>query len=98
MSGGQKKRMFIYIVLTSNATVLLLDEILSELSTEETPDVPEGGGWLRRVINTIVEWNGRKHKIILLVGHGCNDLIPKKQNVIKLKMNNTDNMTKFTTR
>jgi ABC-type cobalamin/Fe3+-siderophores transport system ATPase subunit len=98
MSGGQKKRMFIYIVLTSNATVLLLDEILSELSTEEIPDVPEGGGWLCRVINTILEWNGRKHKIILLVGHGCEDLIPKKQNVIKLKMNNTDDKTIFTTR
>jgi ABC-type lipoprotein export system ATPase subunit len=98
MSGGQKKRMSIYIALTSKATVLLLDEILSELSTEETPDVPEGGGWLQRVINTMVEWDGRKDKIILLVGHGCVDLIPKRQGVIKLKMTNSDVKTLFTTR
>lgn len=62
MSGGQKKRMFIYIVLTSRATVLLLDEILSELSTEEVPEVKEGGGWLNRVINTLIEWNTKKIK------------------------------------
>ena len=75
MSGGQKKRMFIYMVLTSAAPILLLDEILSELSTEETPDVPEGGGWLKRVIKTLINWKGRENKIMILVGHGLIDLI-----------------------
>ncbi len=89
MSGGQKKRMFIYIVLTSNASILLLDEILSELSTEETPDVPEGGGWLSRVINTLAEYNNH-NKIIIMVGHGLLDLIPKKEHIINLKLENNN--------
>lgn len=75
MSGGQKKRIFIYMVLTSSAPIILLDEILSELSTEETPDVPEGGGWLKRVIKTLINWKGRENKIMILVGHGLIDLI-----------------------
>jgi len=95
MSGGQKKRMFIYMVLTSPAKVLLLDEILSELSTEETPDVPEGGGWLSRVINTLVEWKGIDNKIMVLVGHGLLNLIPHNHNVIKLKLENHDEITKL---
>jgi ABC-type cobalamin/Fe3+-siderophores transport system ATPase subunit len=98
MSGGQKKRMFIYIVLTSNATVLLLDEILSELSTENTTDVPEGGGWLQRVINTFIEWPGRKDKIIILVGHSLLDLIPKKSHIVKLKLSNNETNTILSTR
>lgn len=95
MSGGQKKRMFIYIVLTSNAPILLLDEILSELSTEDTADVPEGGGWLSRVINTLISWHGRNNKIMILVGHGLIDLIPQKKNVLKLKLKNDDYQTKL---
>lgn len=98
MSGGQKKRMFIYIVLTSSPTILLLDEILSELSTEETPDVPEGGGWLCRVINTLVEWKGRKNKIVVLVGHGLIDLIPSKPRIIKLKLSNEKSQTMLCSR
>lgn len=108
MSGGQKKRMYVYIALTSKATVLLLDEILSELSTEETPEVPEGGGWLQRVINMLIEWPGRKEKIIVLVGHGCESFIDKaielldlssnNPGVIKLKMININNKTHFITR
>ncbi len=90
MSGGQKKRIFIYIALISNAKILLLDEILSELSIEETPDVPEGGGWLSRVINTLVEYNNH-NKIIIIVGHGLLELIPKKDNIINLKMENNNN-------
>lgn len=98
MSGGQKKRMFIYIVMTSSSTLLLLDEILSELSTEETPDIPEGGGWLSRVINTLIEWKGRKNKIIILVGHGLIHLIPNKPNIIKLKLSNENNETILSSR
>ena len=89
MSGGQKKRMFIYIVLTSKASILLLDEILSELSTEDTPDVPEGGGWLSRVINTLVEYKNH-NKIIIMVGHGLLELIPKKKHIINLKLKNNN--------
>jgi energy-coupling factor transporter ATP-binding protein EcfA2 len=96
LSGGQKKRLFIYIVLTSNAQILLLDEILSELSTEETPDVPEGGGWLQRVINTLNMWDGRSNKIMILVGHGLLNLIPP--DVIKLKLEEKNNKTFLTTR
>ncbi len=96
MSGGQKKRMFIYIVLTSKASILLLDEILSELSTEDTPDVPEGGGWLSRVINTLAEYKNH-NKIIIMVGHGLLDLIPKKNHIIKLRLinNNHNNDTEL---
>lgn len=86
MSGGQKKRVYIYMALTSSCKVLLLDEILSELSTEETSDVPEGGGWLTRVLNTIIEWKGYDSKIIILVGHGLLNLIQNRSNVHKIKI------------
>jgi ABC-type cobalamin/Fe3+-siderophores transport system ATPase subunit len=95
MSGGQKKRLFIYVVLTSKAPILLLDEILSELSTEECSEVPEGGGWLNRVIRTIVEWQGLENKLIIMVGHGLRQLIPSKNNIIKLSINNQDRETKI---
>lgn len=90
MSGGQKKRMFIYMVLTSDAPILLLDEILSELSTEETDEVSEGGGWLNRVIKTLVTWDGLKNKIVILVGHGLVDLMPNTNNIMKLQMKNNE--------
>ena len=86
ISGGQKKRVYIYMALTSSCKVLLLDEILSELSTEDTPDVPEGGGWLSRVLNTIIEWQGLESKIIILVGHGLLNLIQCKSYVHKIKI------------
>ena len=99
LSGGQKKRMFIYIVLTSNARILLLDEILSELSTEDVPEVPEGGGWLCRVIKTIIGWQGRQNKIMVLVGHGLLDLIDDVSNdVIKLKLVTTPTRTQLVER
>ena len=93
ISGGQKKRVYIYMALTSLCKVLLLDEILSELSTEDTPDVPEGGGWLSRVLNTIVEWQGLKSKIIILVGHGLLNLIQSKSYVHKIKIETENNNT-----
>ena len=74
MSGGQKKRFQICAALNSSAPIILMDETLSELSTEETPDVPEGGGWLMRTINTIIEY--KRDRIIVLVGHGLNNKIP----------------------
>jgi ABC-type lipoprotein export system ATPase subunit len=93
ISGGQKKRMLLYLTLVSNCPILLLDEILSELSTEETPEVPEGGGWLTRVINTIVYWKGRNSKIIILVGHGLIESIPNENTVFKLKINEINKKT-----
>ena len=93
MSGGQKKRVLIYMTLTSGCPILLLDEILSELSTEETPDVPEGGGWLGRVIQTLVNWQGRQSKIVVLVGHGLLDLIPAHTSIKKLKIDTQDGKT-----
>ena len=91
LSGGQKKRVFIYSALTSKASIILLDEICSELSTEETDEVPEGGGWLTRIIKTLGEWHGIKNKIIIMVGHGLVDLMPP--NVVKLKIENTKEKT-----
>ena len=84
--------MFIYIVLTSKASILLLDEILSELSTEDTPDVPEGGGWLSRVINTLDEYKNHNN-IIIMVGHSLLELSPKKQHIINLKLKNNNHNT-----
>ena len=86
MSGGQKKRMMIYMLLTAPATVLLLDEILSELSTEDVPEVPEGGGWLSRVVNTLIQWPGRKQKIVILVGHGLRNMIPNNDTSVHLHL------------
>lgn len=67
LSGGMKVRMFLYIALTSNATIILLDEILKELSTATTNlgDV----NWFDQVINTLVAWKGISKKIIVIVGH-----------------------------
>jgi ABC-type cobalamin/Fe3+-siderophores transport system ATPase subunit len=98
MSGGQKKRMLIYLVLTSDAPIILLDEIFSELSTEETPEIPEGGGWLSRAIHTITHWEGRHNKIIIIVGHGLLDLIPNNQDIIKLRLENYNDNTVLTSR
>ena len=102
MSGGQKKRIFLYMVLISNTQIILLDELFSELSTQETHEVPEGGGWLRRVINTLVEWKNLNNKIIILVGHGSllskiknnsNITSQKKNNIVKLILRNYYNKT-----
>ena len=98
MSGGQKKRMLLYILMTSSAPILLLDEILSELSTEDIPEVPEGGGWLTRVINTLVEWENRQQKIVILVGHGLRTLIPNVETVVQLSIENTESRTLLSVR
>lgn len=98
MSGGQKKRMLIYIVLISDAPIILLDEIFSELSTEDTPDIPEGGGWLTRAIQTISNWDGRHEKIMIVVGHGLLELIPNKHDIIKLRLENSGKNTVLSVR
>jgi ABC-type Mn2+/Zn2+ transport system ATPase subunit len=86
MSGGEKQRINIYMALTSSAPIILLDEILSEISVIPSDDDPEG---LRsRVINTIIGWPNRTNKLILIVGHGvfndCDEI-----DVIKLKIDNS---------
>jgi ABC-type Mn2+/Zn2+ transport system ATPase subunit len=85
MSGGEKQRINIYMALTSNAPIILLDEILSEISVIPSDDDPKG---LRsRVISTIVGWPNRTNKFILIVGHGVfNDC--DGTDVIKLKIDN----------
>ena len=97
MSGGQKKRMYLFMLLTSPASVLLLDEILSELSTEDVSEVPEGGGWLSRTINTLIKWPCRENKLIILVGHGLRELIPKDQNITHLRIEHLHTSTTLTT-
>jgi ABC-type iron transport system FetAB ATPase subunit len=90
MSGGEGKRMLLYIVLTCDAWILLLDETLDALDCEPAEGAPEG--WLQRTINTIVEWNIRdikNNKLIILIGHGLLDKIPNNHNVTKLKMEHT---------
>lgn len=98
MSGSQKKRMLLYNLLCSEATILLLDETLSELSTEDTPEIPEGGGWLTRVINTLIQWEKRNNKIIIMVGHGLRDLIPNDNKVVQLGIENTSTKTVLSVR
>jgi ABC-type Mn2+/Zn2+ transport system ATPase subunit len=98
MSGGQKKRMLLYILMTSSSPILLLDEILSELSTEDIPEVQEGGGWLTRVINTLVQWPNREQKIVILVGHGLRTIIPNVKSVIQLSIENTESRTLLSVR
>lgn len=97
MSGGQKKRMNLLMLLTSPASVLLLDEILSELSTEDVSEVPEGGGWLSRTINTLIKWQGRENKLIILVGHGLRELIPKDRDITHLRIEHLHTSTTLTT-
>lgn len=91
ISGGQKKRILLYLALTSDCSITLLDEVLSELSVEETKEVPEGGGWLTRIVNTISAWENPKKKIIILVGHGIVDMIPNQDNIVKLRISNEEN-------
>jgi len=93
ISGGQKKRLWLYITLTSDCPLILLDETLSELSTEETPDVPEGGGWLTRILTSLIAWEGRRQKIIVLVGHGLIQMIPQNKTIINLKIDTSDKKT-----
>jgi len=79
--------MMIYISLVCPTPIILLDETLGELSTEETEKVPEG--WLCRVLNTLIEWSERKNKIIILVGHGMISSIPNDKTIVKLCLKNT---------
>jgi hypothetical protein len=51
---------------------------LLELSTKETSEVLEGGGWLMRPINTLVNRSEIKNKITIFVGHGLLNLIKLK--------------------
>jgi ABC-2 type transport system ATP-binding protein len=82
MSGGQKKRMFIYLALISPAQIILFDEVLSELSID----------WVERVAFAIIDWKGRCNKIILLVGHGMSDFMVDK-NVTSIKLDTNDGIT-----
>jgi len=92
MSGGEKQRMNLYLALTSNTSVILLDEILSEISVIPSDNHPEG---LRTtVINTILSWSNKSNKLIIIVGHGIFDKYDK-DDVVKLKIDVTDTTTKL---
>ncbi len=93
MSGGQKKRMLLYIALVSDSSIILFDETFGEISVEETPDVPEGGGWLGRAIRTVENWDKRYTKIIIVVGHGLIDMFENKDKTIKLNLDNINGST-----
>ena len=93
MSGGQKKRILLYIALVSDSSIILLDETFSELSVEETPDVIEGGGWLGRTIRTLENWNKRHTKIIIVVGHGLIAMFQNNKKTIKLELENNNGST-----
>jgi len=88
MSGGQKKRMLLYVALTCGSKVLLLDETLGELSAEDTSDVPEGGGWRRRVLKVLTDQRFIWNKMILLVGHGMRKDVECYDSVENIKMSN----------
>ena len=68
LSGGQKKLMLLYIALISKASVILADETFSELSVGEN---------LNNALDAVVEFSKINNKIIILVGHGLLDIIPK---------------------
>lgn len=92
MSGGEKQRMNLYLALTSNAPVILLDEILSEISVIPSDDHPNG---LRNVvIDTILGWSNRSVKLIIIVGHGVFDSYTG-SDVVKLKICTSDVTTKL---
>jgi ABC-type sugar transport system ATPase subunit len=80
LSGGQKKRIALYCAITSDASVLLLDEVLSEVSSTNEHEMV--GGWRKRILGllSIVA----RERIVILVGHGLqNDL---ESSVIKLAL------------
>lgn len=92
MSGGQKQRMNLYLALTSAAPIILLDEILSEISVIPSDEHPQG---IRsRVIETILNWPNKQNKLIIIVGHGVFDNYIG-HDVIKLKIDTSDICTKL---
>jgi len=92
MSGGEKQRMNLYLALTSSAPVILLDEILSEISV--IPSDLHTEGLRAKVINTILRWSGKINKLIIIVGHGVFDNYTQ-SDVVKLKIDASDVTTKL---
>ena len=82
MSGGQSRRMLLYHALISDAWIILLDEILGELSVDATHEVPEG--WVKRTIDTLSSWIERHKKIVIIVAHNVDELIPRSARILKL--------------
>ena len=83
MSGGEKQRLNIFLALVSKCSIILFDEIFSEISSISSALYPNG------IRNTIImelnKWNKILNKIIIIVGHGItiNDSI-------KLKLYNSE--------
>lgn len=92
MSGGEKQRMNLYLALTSYAPIILLDEILSEISVIPSDEYPSG---LRnKVISAIINWPNKKNKLIIIVGHGVFDNYVGKE-VTKLNISVEHSETKL---
>lgn len=89
LSGGMKKRFMIYMALISSAPIVLLDETLTELSSQS--ELGRDDGWLGIVLKTLIECEKSKNKIIFLVGHDLLHRIPSQ--VIKFRMLQTQDKT-----
>lgn len=63
LSGGQRKRLFIYLALVSTAKIILLDEIFTEISVELQDTV----------VAAVVKHKTSSEKIILITGHGLRE-------------------------
>jgi len=88
MSGGMKKRMMILIALLSPATIVLLDETLSEISPFKNDETDHPNGWLGQTIHVLINAYESKNKIIILVGHDLIKRMPDE--VIMLNMEQTN--------
>jgi ABC-type cobalamin/Fe3+-siderophores transport system ATPase subunit len=89
ISGGMKKRFMIYMALISSAPIVLLDETLTELSSQS--ELGRDNGWLGVVLKTLISCEKSKNKIIFLIGHDLLHRIPSE--VIKLRMQQTEDKT-----
>jgi ABC-type cobalamin/Fe3+-siderophores transport system ATPase subunit len=82
LNGGSKKRLFLYMALTSPCQIILLDEIMGELDVSD--DETEGA--LIDTLNALIKWPKRNEKIILMIGHGLKKFIQNSESVKKLSV------------
>ena len=68
MSGGEKQRLNIFLALVSNCSIVLFDEIFSEISS--IPSILYPNGIREAIIFQLNKWNKILKKIIIIVGHG----------------------------
>ena len=93
LSGGQKQRVILYLFLISKASILLLDETLSEISNNPSQEHPTG--LQDKVIQTLVNWPELQNKIIIMICHGNIFEKYKADNVVVLQLDNISSKTKL---